>query len=245
MIANAPILWFDTIDSTSEEAKRRAKSGDLSPVWIAAREQVQGKGRLGRSWVSPHGNLYVTALFPEPLGIRVATRVPFAAALAVSDVCLGVLPFAPIRLKWPNDVRLDEAKLSGILTESGETNGTLWIAVGMGLNVRFVPEGAGQAATCLMDAGAPDVLQAEHLVDDLRTALHARVEQARHRFEETREAWLSRAEALGRTVEAGPPDARVSGVFTGLAEDGGLEMRLPDGSQKTIRAGDVDLVRKV
>ena len=245
MIATAPILWFDSIDSTSEEAKRRAKSGDISPVWIAAREQVKGKGRLGRTWVSPPGNLYITALFPEPNGIEVATRIPFAAALAVSDICLGVLPDAPIRLKWPNDVRLNGAKLSGILTESGETNGTLWVAVGIGINIRFVPEGAGQAATCLKDAGAPDVLGPEHLVDDLRTALDARVAQARDRFDVTRSAWLARAEALGQTVEAGPPDARVSGVFTGLADDGGLEMRLPDGSQKTIRAGDVDLVRKV
>lgn len=245
MIATAPVLWFDSIDSTSEEAKRRAKSGDLTAVWIAAREQRQGKGRLGRVWISPPGNLYITALFPEPNGIEVATRIPFAAALAVSDLCLGVLPNAAVKLKWPNDVRLNQAKLSGILTESGETNGALWVAVGIGVNIRFVPEGTEQAATCLKDAGAPDVLQPEHLVDDLRTALAMRVDQARNHFEATLADWLERAEALGQTVEAGPPNARISGTFTGLADDGGLEMRLPDGSHVTIRAGDVDLVRKV
>ncbi|MEL6830522.1 MAG: biotin--[acetyl-CoA-carboxylase] ligase [Pseudomonadota bacterium] len=245
MIASAPVLWFDEIDSTSEEAKRRAKAGDLSPVWIAARSQVKGKGRLGRPWISPPGNLYITALFPEPMGIETATRIPFAAALAVSDVCLGIIPNAAVRLKWPNDVRLNEAKLAGILTESGEAGGALWVSVGMGINVRFSPDGAGQAATSLIEAGAAEMLQPEHLVDDLRTALGARVEQARFGFDATRNAWLTRAEALGRTVEAGPTDARITGVFTGLAEDGGLEMRLPDGSAATIRAGDVDLVREV
>lgn len=245
MIASAPILWFDEIDSTSEEAKRRAKSGDSSAIWIAAHRQLNGKGRLGRNWISPPGNLYITALFPEPGGLSTATHIPFAAALAVSDVCLGVVPDADIRLKWPNDVRVNGAKLSGILTESGETAGALWIAVGMGLNVRFVPEGTGQAATCLRDLGAVDALMPEHLVDDLRTALAFRVGQARERFDQTRSDWVARAEGLGRTVEAGPANARQTGEFIGLAEDGGLQIRLPDGGVTTIRAGDVDLVRKV
>ena len=70
MIESAPVYWYDDIDSTSEEAKRRAKRGELSAVWIAARSQSAGKGRLGRSWESPEGNLFSTLLFPEQMDGR-------------------------------------------------------------------------------------------------------------------------------------------------------------------------------
>ncbi|MEL6860766.1 MAG: biotin--[acetyl-CoA-carboxylase] ligase [Pseudomonadota bacterium] len=245
MISDAPVYWFEDIDSTSEEAKRRARSGDTSPVWIAAREQLAGRGRLGRQWNSPIGNLYTTALFPEPGGLAQAARVPFAAALAVRDACAKVAPGLEPQLKWPNDVRVEGAKLSGILTESGETNGVIWIALGMGINVRFAPEAGNQASSCLLGLGANPGLEPEHVLEVLRGELDRRLKQARDDFERLLEDWLKHAEGFGQTVEAGPPTDRVSGVFEGLAPDGGLILRLPDGQRQTIRAGDVDLVRQV
>lgn len=245
MIQTAPVYWYDEIDSTSEEAKRRARAGDTAPVWIAARQQTAGRGRLGRSWVSPSGNLFVTVLFPEPGGLTVAGRIPFAAALAVHDACSRAVPGLQAKLKWPNDVRVDGAKICGILTESGETNGIVWIALGMGINVQHAPEVAEQASTSLVAQGAPTALLPEHVLEDLKPSLHARVDQARNRFDQLLEDWLRHAEGLGQMIEAGPPDQRIQGIFEGLAEDGGLNLRLPDGSRQTIRAGDVDLVRQV
>lgn len=241
----APVYWYDEIDSTSEEAKRRARAGETGPLWIAARQQTAGRGRLGRTWVSPVGNLFTTTLFVEPNGLKVAARIPFAAALAISDVCRAVLPKVDFRLKWPNDVRVDGAKLCGILIESGETHGLTWMAVGMGLNVQYTPEAAGQAATSLVDLGASSGLQPDHVITDLRDSFAKRVIQARGDFEGTLRDWLSMAEGLGQTVEAGPHDARISGIFEGLAEDGGLKLRLQDGTTRIIRAGDVELVRHV
>lgn len=245
MIEAAPVHWYDEIDSTSEEAKRRAKKGDLSPIWIAARQQTAGKGRLGRSWISPVGNLFATVLFPEPGGIQNAARIPFAAALAVTDAIMPVVPNADVRLKWPNDVRVDGAKLCGILVESGETNGAVWVATGIGLNVQYAPDGAGQAATSLCDLGAASGLQPDHVLSDLAHAFAMRAQQARTDFASLLRDWTQRAEGLGQMVEAGPVDARVSGIFEDLADDGGLVMRLPDGTRQTIRAGDVELVRRV
>ena len=245
MISNAPVYWFEDIDSTSEEAKRRARSGDTSPVWIAAREQLAGRGRLGRQWNSPVGNLYTTVLFPEPGGLPQAAKVPFAAALAVRDACAKVTPGLEPQLKWPNDVRVDGAKLSGILTESGETNGVIWIALGMGINVRFAPDAGNQASSCLLNLGANPGLQPEHVLDVLRETVDRRLRQARDDFPGLLEDWLEYAEGHGQTVEAGPVTDRASGVFEGLAPDGGLILRLPDGQRQTIRAGDVDLVRQV
>ena len=245
MIQHAPVYWYDEIDSTSEEAKRRARAGETSPVWIAARQQIAGRGRLGRSWVSPAGNLFVTVLFPEPGGLVIASRIPFAAALAVLDACASAVPGIGAKLKWPNDVRVDGAKICGILTETGETNGVTWIALGIGINVQDAPQVSEQSSTSLRREGAPPALMPEHVLEDLRLNLDQRVAQARIDFEGLLEDWLRFAEGLGQSVEAGPKDKRVSGIFEGLAPDGGLNLRLPDGSRQTIRAGDVELVRQV
>lgn len=245
MIANAPVYWFDDIDSTSEEAKRRARSGDLSPVWIAARQQTSGRGRLGRGWHSPIGNLFTTVLFPEASGLRLAARVPFAAALAVRDACAAAVPGLSPSLKWPNDVRIEAAKLSGMLTESGETHGVFWIALGIGINVRYAPEIADYATTCLHDHGAAPGLEPDHVLAELRPALARRLDQAEANFERLLQDWLKHADGLGQSMEAGPATARLRGTFEGLASDGGLILRLPDGERRTIRAGDVELVRQV
>lgn len=245
MIRTAPVYWYDEIDSTSEEAKRRARSGETSPVWIAARQQTAGKGRLGRKWLSPTGNLFVTVLFPEPGGLSVAGRIPFAAALAVRDACCVAVPDLNAKLKWPNDIRIDGAKICGILTETGETNGVVWIALGMGVNVQHAPDVSEQKSTSLVEQGAPQALTPELVLDDLRQCLDRRVDQARNRFDQLLDDWQRHAEGLGQIIEAGPQDRRLRGVFEGLADDGGLNLRLPDGTRQTIRAGDVDLVRQV
>lgn len=245
MINRAPVYWYDDIDSTSEDAKRRAKRGETSAVWIAARQQNAGKGRLGRAWVSAIGNLFTTALFPEPNGLSHAARIPFAAALAVRDACSASLPSVAAKLKWPNDVRVSGKKISGILTETGETNGVTWIALGMGINVQHAPDDVGQGATSLVSEGAPASLQPEHVLQDLREAVNERVEQARNSFESLLDDWLQHAEGRGQMMQAGPPNDRVEGVFEDLAADGGLRLRLPDGAYRTIRAGDVELVKQV
>ncbi|GAB5454954.1 MAG: biotin--[acetyl-CoA-carboxylase] ligase [Henriciella sp.] len=245
MIASAPVYWYDDIDSTSEEAKRRAKRGELSAVWIAARSQSAGKGRLGRSWESPEGNLFSTLLFPEPDGLAFAARIPFAAALAVRDACARSVPDIQAALKWPNDVRVRGQKMSGILTESGETNGTLWIALGIGINVQTAPEGTGQETSSLMKEGAPVGLTPDMVLEDLRETLAHRISQARQDFEALLADWMRFAEGVGQMVKAGPSQYRVEGIFESLATDGGLNLRLPDGALHTIRAGDVELVKRV
>ncbi|MEL6415852.1 MAG: biotin--[acetyl-CoA-carboxylase] ligase [Pseudomonadota bacterium] len=245
MIESAPVYWYDDIDSTSEEAKRRAKRGELSAVWIAARSQSAGKGRLGRSWESPQGNLFSTLLFPEPDGLTFAARIPFAAALAVRDACVRSVPSIEAKLKWPNDVRVRGQKMSGILTESGETNGILWIALGIGINVATAPEGTGQETSSLMKEGAPPGITPDMVLADLRAALAIRLNQARQGFDGLLTDWVRYAEGVGQTVQAGPSHNRIEGIFESLATDGGLNLRLPNGALHTIRAGDVELVKRI
>ncbi len=242
MIGTAPIHWFEQVDSTSEELKRRARGGVFESVWVAARQQSAGRGRLGRHWVSPQGNLFVSVLCPLPEGVSAATRIPFAAGLAVRDACLSVLPETDFRLKWPNDIRVDGAKLAGILVESGQTGPTFWVIIGIGVNVQVTPTDSGQAATSLVDLGAQPGLSPNDVLLELRTALAKRLAQAENDFEAVLRDWTAHAEGLDCMVEAGPANARERGRFEGLSGDGGMILRLPDGQTRIIRAGDVNLI---
>lgn len=246
MIADAPVYWFDEIDSTNEEARRAAQKGDFGPRWIAGKLQTAGRGRLGRQWASPVGNLYVTALFQEFDGITHATRYPFAAGLAVIDACHAFVPETRIELKWPNDVRVAGQKICGILVEAGQSQGkAVWIGCGMGINVQSAPEAAGQAAISLNALGAPVGVDAGIFLDALRPAFAARCRQAKADFSGLLRDWETYAEGLGRQITVGKAAEAPTGTFAGLAPDGALLLEKADGTTQTIRAGDVELVKEV
>lgn len=244
MNATWPVFRFGEIDSTNTEAKRRAAAGTFEDQWIVAERQSAGRGRQDRSWVSPPGNIFATALFREPGGINVALRIPFAAALAVADTVLAFAPAAPVKVKWPNDVRIERQKVSGILVETGGGGPDLWIAAGIGLNVASAPDGLGQAATCLDDLAGHDVPPGDVLVT-LQGHFQTRLRQSRADFESQRQDWLGLAEGLGETVSVRAGDAVIEGIFTGLEADGALRLQLPDGSARIIRAGEVNLIGRI
>ena len=241
------MIWFDEIDSTNTEARRRAEAGSPGPVWLAARLQNAGRGRLGRAWVSKPGNLYATLLLPVAGGIASAIRFPFAAGVAVAQLCESLLDNTQIELKWPNDIRIDRAKLGGILVESGRLANSeqTWAAIGIGLNIAHAPEAQTQATTCLEVHTQRSGLQPDFILGALRTHLGDALHLAETDFAALLEIWLTYAEGLGQTLEAGPPGRRLRGVFTGIDYDGGLLLTLPDGSEQTIRAGEIELVKQV
>ncbi len=241
-----PVNWLEMIDSTNEEAKRRASAGGFSDQWIAAHQQTAGRGRAGRAWVSPSGNLYTTALFKWSGSVAEATRIPFAAALGVSDTVEQFAPDARPKLKWPNDVRCDGAKISGILIETGEAGGHgRWIAAGIGINVAHAPDVPEQATTSIADLRGDLLVDPQAVLEALRAAFSARLTEVTEGFARTRLAWLERADGLGETVRIKCDDAMVEGVFKDMDADGALLLQLQDGTIRTIRTGDVHLVREV
>ena len=240
-----PSYWLDEIDSTNEEAKRRARRAGFGSQWIAARSQSAGRGRMGRDWVSPAGNLYATALFRWGGELPDMTRVPFATALAVSDTVATLAPQADPKLKWPNDVRCDGAKVSGILVETSEAAGVRWVAVGIGINVAFSPEGLGQVTTCLADLRGDAMIDTGLALQTLREAFAWRLEQTEADFSDTRLAWLERAEGLGKPVRVNVNGVAQEGAFKDIAADGALVLQLRDGRLQTIRSGDVEVIREV
>lgn len=234
------MVRFDEIDSTNEEARRRAASGDVGPCWLVTGAQTAGRGRQGRQWTSPPGNLFATALLPYPRQAAEAALVPFAAGLAVVDAARAAgVDVSSIRLKWPNDLLADGAKLSGILIETGQLHGQLWMAAGFGVNVEVAPERDDRRTACLAGLPGGQGLTAARMLAGLDLAFRARLfTLLTEGFEPIRRDWLAIAAYLGAPVEANG----VRGVMMDLAPDGALVVRADDGAVTHVRAGEISVL---
>ena len=134
-------VYLDATDSTNDEAKRRARSGAPEGTLIWAGAQSAGRGRQGKSWFSPPGNLYLSLVLRPRCDVAQAAQLSFAAALAVGDACRGLLPAgAGLAYKWPNDVLVSGKKVAGILLESQAAGGkTLVLLTRLYNNLPSVP----------------------------------------------------------------------------------------------------------
>src|SRR6266478_3802111 len=115
----ASVKFLDFVDSTNAEALRLAKAGEHGPLWIVAKEQSTGRGRRGRAWISPVGNLHATLMLIDPAPAAAAPQLGFVAALALHDAAVAAAPALTSRLalKWPNDLLCAGRKIAGILIE--------------------------------------------------------------------------------------------------------------------------------
>lgn len=233
---------LDEVDSTLNEAARLAP--DLSgPVWIMARRQSAGRGRRGRAWADPAGNLAATlVLWPEEDAATAALR-SFVAALALYDAVAAVTgrPEA-LALKWPNDVLLNGGKLAGILLESAGAGGRLdHLAIGIGVNLAGVPdavEPSGLRPVSLAGETGVAVTQDAFLAE--LAAAYARHE-ARFQvegFAPIRADWLARAARLGETLTARTGNTETRGRFETVDSAGNLVLSTPQG-RAVIPAADV------
>jgi BirA family biotin operon repressor/biotin-[acetyl-CoA-carboxylase] ligase len=239
-----PVARFDEIDSTNEEARRRAVSGDTGPAWLVARSQTAGRGRLGRQWDSPEGNLFATALLSYPGTPVQAALASFAAGLAVIDAARMVgAETAALTLKWPNDVLADGAKLAGVLIETGSSGGGLWMAAGFGVNVRSAPAVPARATACLADLPGGGSVAADRVLGALDIAFRTRLTRlATVGFQPIRADWLAKAAYLGERVSIPQGAVRVDGVMKGLDDDGALVIELADGALAHVRAGEISIL---
>ncbi len=195
---------FDVIDSTNEEAKRLASEGEPGPIWISAARQTAGRGRRGRAWESPTGNLAATLMLRPARPAGECAQLSFAAAIAACDTLQDFAPQTPMRVKWPNDVLANGAKIAGILLESAGPGGAppAFLAIGIGINLAAHPDGTEFPATSLKALGASipsadDALL--HLAANLAQWYDAWASQG---FAALRDAWLARAAGLGTRIRA-------------------------------------------
>ncbi len=239
-----PIVRFAEIDSTNEEARRRAAAGDPGPCWLVAERQSAGRGRLGRQWDSPAGNLFATALFAYPRPLAEATLASFVAGLAVIEAASAAgVDASTLKLKWPNDVLADEAKLAGILIETGMMHGQVWMAAGFGVNVARAPEVPDRTTACLASLPGGQGLSAERLLAALDIAFRAQlVRLLSEGFGQIRESWLARAAYPGKRISIPSGLGRIEAVMRGLSDDGSLIAETDAGELTHVRAGEISVL---
>jgi BirA family biotin operon repressor/biotin-[acetyl-CoA-carboxylase] ligase len=228
------IVHHERIGSTSDEAKRLAAEGAPHGTVVHADEQVAGRGRLGRTWFSPAGNLYLSVILRLNVPPERGGELSFLAALAVSDAVNGLLP-KQVRatLKWPNDVLVQDGKIAGILVEQvGDVR-----ILGMGLNIIEAPRNAPYKTATLVSAGGIGSVEGARdiLLERLGFWLDTWTEEG---FWPIRQAWLSRAHPIGTPLRASLGGRTEEGTFAGLDEDGALLLDTDQG-RKRIIAGDV------
>lgn len=238
------INCYDTLTSTNDEALRRVHAGDRGRLWIVAAQQTGGRGRQGRSWSSPPGNVYASLLLVDPAPSAVAPQLGLVAGVALHDAlvaCLGVE--GAVEIKWPNDIVHRGAKLAGILVEGVRCrDGRFACVLGFGVNRVSHPSGLPYVATDLfaMSDRRPTL---DAMVMALSAAVDAVVAvwDRGKGFDAVRGRWLAAAlpEGTPMTVEAGA--TRADGRFRTMDAQGRLVLTTPAGD-KVIEAGDVFLV---
>lgn len=216
-----------------------ARAGAAEGLWLRAETQSGGKGRQGRSWISPPGNLYASTLVRLIPGDPPAPTLALVAAVALDQVVGAYADPARIMLKWPNDLLLDGAKLSGILLERvGDA-----VIVGFGLNLAHHPEGLERPATSLLAAANVSPEPGLFVADLAESFAHWLARWRGEGLAPIRRRWLERAHPIGTPLSASGADgASVEGLFDGLDEGGALRLRLADGSVRVMHAGDVFLI---
>ena len=234
------LIIRDAVASTMEEARRALDQGEPGKLWIVARSQDAGRGRHGRQWGSPPGNLYASLLLTDPCEPAFAPQLGFVIGLALHDAASRLLgpSAAALRLKWPNDLLLDRAKTSGLLLEGESRAGRLNVIIGCGVNIASCPSDTPYPATFLK-AAAPHA-SVEAMLEALSDAWAKRfaIWSQPGGFGPTRAAWLDRAAFLGETITIRLPEGPVSGRFIGLDPIGRLELETEAG-RRLIDAGDL------
>jgi BirA family biotin operon repressor/biotin-[acetyl-CoA-carboxylase] ligase len=236
-----PLRRYATINSTNLEAQRLAAAGTRGPLLLVAEEQGAGKGRLGRNWISARGNLYTSLLLPTGAAPAMLPQLAFVTALAVHDAVSGFCGTEDVRLKWPNDCLLAGAKVAGILCETAAGGQAV---IGCGINVEHSPEGLAYPTAHLRQF-APEA-HVEGVLRAYATALKGRLAAWREGagFAGILADWQARAHGLHMPLRVSAGGRAMTGIFSGLAPDGALVVKLADGTMETIYAGDVTFMVK-
>ena len=236
------LLSFETIDSTNEEAKRIAIGGGSHGAVVWAKEQEEGKGRSGREWQSDDGNLFVSMLLRPGCDIEALSQLSYVAALAAYHTIEDVLgEDADIKLKWPNDLLVNDKKVAGILLESFTIPGDdeRWAVVGLGMNIESSPSDVRFPATSLKEEGV-EIISAKIV---LSRYVHCFIENynqwSRRGFSAIRRQWQQAAWALKEQVTVQVGNDEIRGEFRGVDAEGGLIIQQSAKERLIVHAGDM------
>jgi BirA family biotin operon repressor/biotin-[acetyl-CoA-carboxylase] ligase len=245
-IVGHPIFYHPELDSTMDEAARLAEDGTAEGATVVAEVQTAGRGRFGRTWVSPAGNLWVSILLRPSLdSLRYLSILSGVASARAITSTTGL----PVTLKWPNDLRIGGRKVGGVLVENSLSGSTVRHAIiGIGINVSLDPS----SNTAI--AATATALEIEHQAPVSRETL------LRNLLQETEllyqglaagntplEEWRGLLDTLGKQVTvqeltaSGGPGNSYSGIAEDVDSAGNLILRLTTGNQVTLAGGEVTM----
>lgn len=217
------IHQFETLESTNQTAKS-CPEGTV----VMAETQTAGRGRYGRTWQSPKGNLYMSLVLPD-LG-KNTPYISFLTGLVVADS----LPEFNVSLKWPNDVLLGDKKVAGILIERQDDK----IIVGIGVNLVSNPQENVLYPTTNLEGRLRPMTLAKRILLQYNTMLELLDQKG---FKPIRERWLKSAKGLGKIMTIHLADSQIQGIFKGIDKTGALLLKTPKKTYK-ITVGDVFLI---
>jgi BirA family transcriptional regulator, biotin operon repressor / biotin---[acetyl-CoA-carboxylase] ligase len=233
---------FDRVESTNDEARRLAEQGAAAGAVVVADEQLKGRGRHGRAWASPPGNLYASLLLRPEGTLAEAAQLSLVASLALAEALIALAPpAADVRVKWPNDVLVRGAKVAGLLLESaaGADERVAWLVIGSGVNIASAPAGTPYPATALRYEGFPPVTPMDVLGRYL-SALDGWLARWRSGgFATVRPAWLALGSGLGDRVRLRLGREEVAGRFLDVTDQGALLVAQDDDRRRQITAGEL------
>ncbi len=237
------LIAFETVESTMAEARALAEQGeeaapDGTLIW--AREQTKGRGRRGNTWDSPRGNFYSSLIVRPDVPASRAAELSFVTGCAIFDTVGEVCePGFECRLKWPNDILINDAKIGGLLLETKAEAGQPvdYVIIGFGMNLKSHPKDTPFPATDFVDQGQaiPDTVFLEAYARHFMEWAARWVEDG---FEPIRKQWKWRASGIGKKIVVRLSDEDLEGIFEDIAEDGSLLLN-QDGKIRKIAAGDV------
>ena len=232
------IVWHEETESTNDDARRAAEAGEQEGLVVIADVQTAGRGRMSRTWTSPPGRdiLFSVLLRPDVTDLP---KMPLVAGLAVART-LDAFTDQPVTLKWPNDVRVADRKISGSLVESGSSKTGYFAIVGTGVNVNMDavahPEIA-EIATSLRTLTGESVSRREVMRKLLfeMDRIYSSPEQMGRLVSD----WSSRLETIGQEIDVRWGREFIHGVAEGVDETGRLLLRDGGGELRLLEAGEV------
>ena len=247
------ILRFDTLASTNDEAANQARQGAAEGLCVVAREQIAGRGRHGRTWISgPDAGLYFSIVLRPTIEREQLGLITLMAGVAVHDTLkeFGMSP----DIKWVNDVLVNDKKISGILAEAVETPTGLAVVLGIGINVKSSPvldtatsieaelSEPGAVATGFLQGSTVSMQMVEQSLIDRLVDWYKQLASSPNAIIDE---WRRRSSYYnGKSVRATLADDVIEGVTDGLEPNGALRVKLADGSVHVVQAGDVERLRE-
>lgn len=233
--------------STNTLAMELAAGGAPEGTVLIAETQTGGKGRLGRKWISPKGNLYVSVILRPNVPTHKAPLITLMGAVATASAIRTACQL-PAGIKWPNDILLSGRKVSGLLTEMrAEPDRIMHIALGIGVDVNMdlgeLPSDIrGLTTTLAVEAGRQ--IERTSLLQQICRELEHWYSIFLKNDAEVLKEWESLNLTIGNRVAVSGFGETIEGLAQGIDSEGRLIVRMVDGMVRTVASGDVTILKR-